>query len=86
MNSGLKIKNIKEMKMEQINKIKRLIVTLLFPKTLFFLFVLLIALITLTILRFIPAILGTTLTMVLLAIVGIGAFLLRKSLCVHCML
>ncbi len=65
--------------MEQINKIKRLIVTLLFPKTLFFLFVLLIALITLTILRFIPAILGTTLTMVLLAIVGIGAFFIAEK-------
>ncbi|MCL1971739.1 MAG: AMP-binding protein [Endomicrobia bacterium] len=57
-----------------MNKIKRLIVTLLFPKTLAFVFVLLVALITLTILRFIPPVLGTTLTAVLLALVGVLVF------------
>lgn len=57
-----------------MNKIKRLIVTLIFPKTLLFVFTLLVALITLTILKFIPPFLGTTLTMVLLAVVGILVF------------
>ena len=57
-----------------MDKIKRLIVTLIFPKTLVFVFVLLITLITLTILKFIPPVLGTTLTVVLLAVVGILVF------------
>lgn len=57
-----------------MNKIKRLIVTLIFPKTLVLVFVLLVAIITLTILRFIPPILGTTLTIVILALVGILVF------------
>jgi acyl-[acyl-carrier-protein]-phospholipid O-acyltransferase/long-chain-fatty-acid--[acyl-carrier-protein] ligase len=47
---------------------------LIFPKTLVFVFASLVALITLTILKFIPPVLGTTLTIVLLAIVGIFVF------------
>jgi Acyl-CoA synthetases (AMP-forming)/AMP-acid ligases II len=62
-----------------MKNIKRLIVTLIFPKTLVFIFILLIALITLTILQFIPPILGTMLTVVLLAIVGAVAFLIATN-------
>lgn len=57
-----------------MNRIKRLIVTLLFPKTLAFVFIILVALITLTILKYIPPILGTMLTVVLLVLVGILVF------------
>lgn len=62
-----------------MKKIKRLVVTLLFPKTLLFVFVLFIALITLTILKFIPALLGTVLTVVLLAIVGAFVFTIAEK-------
>jgi len=62
-----------------MEKIKRLIVTLVFPKTLAFIAVVFCFLVALTILEFIPVVFGWTLTVIILIFIAVFLFMLIQT-------